>query len=129
MPFEQARTLLSFGAGQRRAKQKTAARKTLDQARAIFETLGAALWTEKTRAELARIGGRAPSQGALTPTERRISELVAEGRSNKDVAATLFLSPKTVEAHLGNVFRKLDVRSRSQLTRQLVSEQAARSDR
>ncbi|OLB74040.1 MAG: hypothetical protein AUI14_24625 [Actinobacteria bacterium 13_2_20CM_2_71_6] len=66
-------------------------------------------------AELARIGGRAPVPGGLTPTERHVAELVARGHTNTEVAAQLFLSVKTVAAHLTRVYAKLGVRSRSEL--------------
>jgi DNA-binding CsgD family transcriptional regulator len=118
-PFERARTLLALGSTQRRAKKKSAARETLERAEASFDELGAAIWAEKTRSELARIGGRAPSRDDLTPTERRVAELVAQGRTNKEVAALLFVSDRTVEFHLSHVYRKLGVRSRAELARTL----------
>jgi DNA-binding CsgD family transcriptional regulator len=118
-PFQHARTLLALGVTQRRSKQRGAARLTLEQALAIFERLGAPLWADKARAELRRIGGRAPSHGALTEAERRIAELVAEGRTNRDVAATLFVTEHTVEAALTRAYRKLGVHSRAELTQRL----------
>jgi DNA-binding CsgD family transcriptional regulator len=117
IPFETARTLLAFGSIQRRAKRKSEARATLERARALFEELGAAIWKGKTSAELARIGGRAPSRDELTPSERRVAELVAQGKTNKEVAAALFLSARTVEFHLSRIYRKLGMRSRSELAR------------
>ena len=83
------------------------------------------LWAEKTRAELARIGGRAPSPGTLTPTERRVAALVAQGRSTKEVAAALVVSAKTVEGHLSNIYAKLGVRSRAELAHRLSGDQTA----
>ena len=78
--------------------------------------MGATLWVETTRRELERISGRrAGDPDELTDAERRIAELVAAGRSNKEVAAVLHLSVKTVEVTLTRVYRKLDVRSRSEL--------------
>ncbi len=118
-PFEHARTLLALGATQRRAKRRAAARATLEQALGIFERLGAPLWAEKTRAELARIGGRAPSRGELTESERRVAALVAEGRTNREVAAALFLGERTVASHLSHIYAKLGVRSRTELARRL----------
>ncbi len=118
-PFERARTLLALGVVLRRGKQKRAARQTLAQALALFDGLGARLWSAKTTAELARIGGRAAGTGALTPTERRVAELVAEGRTNREVADLLFLSAKTVAAHLTSAYAKLGVRSRTELAHSL----------
>jgi DNA-binding CsgD family transcriptional regulator len=120
MPFEHARTLLHLGAAQRRAKRKRQARATLSEALGAFEALAATPWSQRAGDELARISGRRPGDSALTATERRIAELVAEGRTNKEVAAALFLSPRTVEAHLRRVFQKLGVRSRTELARQAL---------
>ncbi|MDQ3379629.1 MAG: AAA family ATPase [Actinomycetota bacterium] len=123
MPFERARTLLALGAAQRRGKQRRAARKTLEEALAAFDELGASLWSERTRRELRRISGRAPSRGELTPTERRVAELVAEGRTNKEVAAALYVAPRTVEGTLSRVYTKLGVRSRTELARRMATRQ------
>jgi DNA-binding CsgD family transcriptional regulator len=121
-PFEHARTLFALGTTQRRARQRGAARATLEQALGIFEELGAPLWSDKARAELARIGGRAPSRGELTESERRIAALVAEGRTNREVADALFLTEHTVETALTRVYRKLGVRSRAELAVRLARE-------
>ncbi len=121
MPFERARTLLAFGAAQRRAKRKKAARATLGEALATFERLGAGIWATRATRELEQISGRAPSHEQLTPTEQRVVELVAEGRTNRDVAAVMFVSPRTVEFHLRNVFRKLDLHSRAELVRRFAT--------
>jgi DNA-binding CsgD family transcriptional regulator len=121
IPFERARSLLALGSAQRRAKRKRAARESLGEALATFERLGAAIWALRTSRELERISGRAPSRDELTPTERRVVELVAGGRTNQEVAAVLFVSPRTVEFHLRNVFRKLDVHSRAELVRRFAS--------
>ncbi|HEV8249347.1 MAG TPA: AAA family ATPase [Gaiellaceae bacterium] len=120
--FQQARTLLALGATQRRSKQRRAARETLEQALAVFTDLPAPLWAAKARAELARIGGRAPSRGELTEAERRIAALAAEGRTNREIAAALFLTEHTVETALTRIYRKLDVRSRTALARRLSSK-------
>jgi DNA-binding CsgD family transcriptional regulator len=114
MPFELGRTCLVKGQLERRAKQKAAARQSLEQALAIFERLPAPLWAEKARDELARIGlRRAP--GDMTETERRVAQLAASGLTNRQVAAQLFLSPKTVEANLARAYRKLGIRTRAEL--------------
>jgi DNA-binding CsgD family transcriptional regulator len=129
-PFDRARTLLALGVVLRRSKQKRAARQALEEAAAVFDDLGARLWAAKTRTELARIGGRPPATGALTPTERRVAELVAKGHSNREVAGLLFLSAKTVAAHLTSAYAKLGVRSRTELAHRLrdptVDDAAAR---
>jgi DNA-binding CsgD family transcriptional regulator len=115
LPFELGRTLLVRGAVERRAKRKREARDTLTKALEVFDGLGAALWADKARAELARIGGRAPSSVDLTPTEARVAELVAAGSTNREVADALFVSVHTVEANLKRIYRKLGIRSRTEL--------------
>jgi DNA-binding CsgD family transcriptional regulator len=120
-PFELGRTLLAQGQVQRRAKQWRAARGSLEEALQIFERLGAALWAERARAEVARIGGRPPTPSDLTPTEQRVAELVTEGLTNREVADMLFLSVSTVQANLRRIYTKLGVRSRTQLARRLAS--------
>jgi DNA-binding NarL/FixJ family response regulator len=104
---------------QRRGRLKRAARASLGSALAIFDELGTPLWADKARAELARIGGRTSAGDELTPTERRIAELVAEGKTNKEVAATLVVADRTIESALTQIYRKLHVRSRTELTRRL----------
>ena len=111
--FGLARTLLAHGTTSRRRRQKRLAHDRLEQALEIFERLGAASWAAKARSELARIGGRSLATGELSETERQIAERVGEGRSNKEVAAALSLSPKTVEWNLSKVYAKLGVRSRA----------------
>jgi DNA-binding CsgD family transcriptional regulator len=121
LPLDRARTLLALGAAERRVKRRRDARATLEQALGDFERIGAALWAERARAELSRISGRAPTPGALTPAEERVAALVAEGRTNREVAAALFLSERTIEGHLSHVFGKLGVRSRTELARALAA--------
>ena len=94
----------------RQAQQKKAAREALEQALAIFEELGARLWADKARGELKRISGRRGASDGLTETERRVAELAAQGRSNKEIAAELYMGVSTVEMHLSRVYRKLGVR-------------------
>jgi DNA-binding NarL/FixJ family response regulator len=122
-PLDRARTLLALGTVQRRAKQRAEARVTLEAALAVFEELGAVLWAERARAEIARLGGRrARDRDELTETERRIAELAADGRSNREIAGELFVSERTVEANLTRAYRKLGVRSRTELARRLSAE-------
>jgi ATP/maltotriose-dependent transcriptional regulator MalT len=119
VPFERARTLLIYGTILRRVKRRKAAREAIEEAASIFEALPAPVWADNARAELARIGGRAPAGSGLTEGERRIAEVVAAGKSNKETAAALFLSVHTVEDALTRVYRKLGVRSRTELSRRL----------
>jgi DNA-binding CsgD family transcriptional regulator len=123
LPLDRGRTLLALGAAQRRAKRRREARETLEDALAIFERIGAALWAERARAELSRISGRAATPGALTPAEERVAALVAEGKTNREVAAALFLSDRTVEGHLSHVFGKLGIRHRAEVGHALASRQ------
>ena len=121
LPLDRGRTLLALGAAQRRMKRRREARQTLEEALAVFERIGAELWAERARTELRRISGRSATPGALTPAEEKVATLVAEGKTNREVAAALFLSERTVEGHLSHVFAKLGVRSRTELTRVLAS--------
>jgi DNA-binding CsgD family transcriptional regulator len=114
-PFEAARAELALGSVLRRLQRKSAARATLERARGTFAGLGARLWAEAAERELRRIGGRAAATTTLSETERRIVELVAAGRTNGEVAASLHVSAKTVEWNLTKVFRKVGVRSRTEL--------------
>jgi DNA-binding CsgD family transcriptional regulator len=119
-PFDRARTLLALGTTQRRAKRRVDARTSLKAALVVFEELGATLWVQRARAEIARLGGRrASDRDELTETERRIAELAATGRSNREIAGEQFLSERTVEANLTRIYRKLGVRSRTELARRL----------
>jgi DNA-binding CsgD family transcriptional regulator len=120
-PFELARTLLVKGEVERRAKQKRVARSTLEQALGLFLALGAPLWAQRARDDLARVGGAMPPSSELTPTEQRIAQLVGEGKKNREVAEALFISVKTVEANLSRIFHKLGVRSRTELTRRIAT--------
>ncbi len=114
--FGRARALLALGIVRRRMRQKRAARDAIREALDGFEELGAATWVAKARRELGRIGGRTREEG-LTAAERRVAALVAEGRTNREVAAALFLGERTVETHLSHVYAKLGVRSRVELAR------------
>lgn len=120
VPFERARTHLAFGERLRRERRKADARVHLRVALDTFEGVGAALWAERARGELQATGETARKRDPstiddLTPQELRIAQLVAGGATNRDVAAQLFVSPKTVEYHLRKVFMKLGVKSRVEL--------------
>jgi ATP/maltotriose-dependent transcriptional regulator MalT len=121
-PFDTARSLLVLGQVQRRRKQKRSARTSLERARDTFSTLRAPLWTRRVDDELARIGGRPPAPLELTTTERRVADLVGEGRTNREVADALFMSPSTVQAHLKRIYPKLGVRSRTELAARVDQE-------
>ena len=122
-PFERARTQLRLGARLRRERRPTDARSPLRSAYEAFELLGASGWSAQASAELGAAGERpkrdrtSPSMllRDLTEQELRIALLVAEGATNREAAATLYLSPKTVGYHLGKVYEKLGVRSRTEL--------------
>jgi DNA-binding CsgD family transcriptional regulator len=120
-PLEQGRTWLVQGTLRRRAMLKKAAREALEQALAIFENLGAPLWAERARAELARISGRRAQGDELTETETRVAAMAADGLTNKQIATALFMGVSTVEAHLSHAYRKLGIRSRAGLGAKLVT--------
>jgi DNA-binding CsgD family transcriptional regulator len=116
--FGRARAFLALGIARRRKRQKRAAREAIRAALAGFESLGAATWAERARAELGRIGGRTREEG-LSAAERRVAALVAVGHTNHEVAAALFLAERTVASHLTSIYRKLGVRSRTELARKV----------
>lgn len=127
-PFEQARTLLTAGEVARRARRKQRAAAYLREARQRFSDLGAPHWRDRAERELARVGirGPRPSPGArpdggpaLTGAEQQVAERVLAGRTNAEIAAELFMGKRTVEAHLSQVYRKYQVRSRTELARKL----------
>jgi DNA-binding CsgD family transcriptional regulator len=115
MPFEFGRTLFVKGLIERRMRRRARAKESFARALEIFERLPARLWAERTRQELGRTGIRRSSGNELTAGERRVAELAARGLTNREVAVTLFISPKTVEANLSRVYRKLGITSRAQL--------------
>jgi DNA-binding CsgD family transcriptional regulator len=117
MPFERARTQLLLGQLHRRQRQKERSRAILRQALQAFEAMGTPLWADRVRAELARAEAAPTRDLTLTPSERRVAELAASGMTNRDVAAALFISPKTVEANLARIYRKLGIKSRAELGR------------
>ncbi|GGK07150.1 transcriptional regulator [Pilimelia anulata] len=121
LPIEQGRTLLALGAVERRRRRRAAARAAIRRAGELFDAVGARPWARRAAAALRRLdpaGGRA-SEVALTDTEQRIADLVGRGAGNVEIAGTLSVSVKTVEATLTRVYRKLGVRSRVQLATRL----------
>jgi DNA-binding CsgD family transcriptional regulator len=127
-PLDRARTLLACGRFYRRRQRKGAARETLEQAVEIFESAGAEAWAHLASTELARIGGRrATPAGELSATESAIAERVAAGQTNREVGEALHLSARTVEWNLSRVYRKLGVRSRTELARVLEGATHARA--
>jgi DNA-binding CsgD family transcriptional regulator len=116
-PFSIARNRLVLGVVERRRKRKQSSREALLAARDGFQRLGAVLWADRAADELGRTRGASAGIVGLTSTERRIAELAAEGRTNREIADRLFLTPKTVEWNLTRVYHKLGVRSRTQLAR------------
>ena len=131
-PFELARTELYFGERLRRARRRTQARRWLRRALDTFDGLAAEPWSERARRELRATGERARRRtpeavDELTPQELQVIALVTRGATNKEVAATLFVSPKTIETHLSRVYRKLGVRSRTELTSRFDTARADRT--
>jgi DNA-binding NarL/FixJ family response regulator len=122
--LEVARTRLLYGMRLRRAGRRVDARAQLEAARREFVAMDLTFWAERAAQELAGTGERVQSRDAtrepLTSQETRVALLVAEGLKNREVAAALFLSPKTVEHHLGAVLRKRGLRSRTELARALA---------
>jgi DNA-binding NarL/FixJ family response regulator len=117
MPFERARTQLVLGQLHRRQRHKDAASTALREALESFETLNTPLWAVRVRAELARTNVAPTGGDQLTPSEQRVAELAASGMTYREVAAALFISPKTVEVNLTRIYRKLGIRSRAELGR------------
>ncbi|MDO3704669.1 LuxR C-terminal-related transcriptional regulator [Micromonospora sp. C28SCA-DRY-2] len=115
LPLDRARCLLVAGVAYRRLRRRRDAREALTAAAAEFDALGAAALAARARAEADRTGGRPPAPRQLTGTELEVARLAAAGRTNRVIADTLFISPKTVEANLARVYRKLGVASRAEL--------------
>ena len=125
MPLEEARTRLLLGKVLRRNGQRKRAREELEAALDVFVSLRTPIPAEEARAELATLGGWPSSAATMTLVEQRIANLVAAGQTNREVAATLFLSVRTVESHLGRIYRKLGVRSRTELATKLPRASSA----
>jgi DNA-binding CsgD family transcriptional regulator len=123
LPFEYAWMLLVRGQLLRRAKQRRASADAFAEAGAIFDRLQAPVWLQRARTELDRVGLRQRAPDELTATEQRVAELAASGMTNREVAKAAFMSPKTVEANLARVYRKLGIHSRAELGARIGHEQ------
>jgi DNA-binding CsgD family transcriptional regulator len=123
-PLEQGRALLVLGLVARRAKRRRAAREALESAVGVFDSVPAPLWAQRARAELERIGGRRGSAGELTPSEQRVADLAVAGKTNREIAAELFITVHTVEKALTRAYAKFGVRSRTELARRLADTEA-----
>lgn len=127
-PFERARTELLYGEWLRRDRTRIQARTHLRAAAELFRALGTPCWAQRAEAELRAAGETTrkhepPALGQLTPQELKIAELVAQGQTNRDIAAQLFLSPRTIDYHLRKVFSKLGIASRAELIRRDIIQQ------
>ncbi len=132
-PFEGARTELCFGERLRRARRRREAREHLRSAAATFERLAAEPWAARAATELRATGETVrrrdrTADEELTPQELQIALHAAEGESNREIGAALFLSPRTVEFHLTRVYRKLNIHSRAELIRRFSAGQARPAD-
>lgn len=127
-PFERARTELCYGERLRRERQRAEARPHLREAHLTFERLRAEPWAARAAAELKATGmivdhpSGPPALAELTPHELRVAAIVASGATNKEIASRLFVTQKTVEYHLRSIYRKLGIRSRTELTRLYIAE-------
>ena len=118
MPFERARTQLLLGQLQRRQRMKSVSAASLQDALAAFDQLGTPLWADRARNELGRVSGGEP-QKILSASERRVAELATSGMTNRNIAAAMYISPKTVESNLARIYGKLGIHSRAELGRHI----------
>jgi DNA-binding CsgD family transcriptional regulator len=131
LPFARARTELCYGERLRRARRRLDAREQLARASATFHALGAGIWAQRAERELAAAGynRQSPAQPSpwseLTAAETRVAQVIVEGATYDEAASALFVSPRTIETHLRQIYRKVGVRSRSELTRRLAVSGAA----
>jgi DNA-binding NarL/FixJ family response regulator len=116
MPFERARTQLLLGQLQRRQRMKNVSAESFQDALAVFDQLGTPLWADRARTELGRVSLGA-GRKILSVSERRVAELATSGMTNRNIAATMFISPKTVESNLARIYAKLGIHSRAELGR------------
>jgi DNA-binding NarL/FixJ family response regulator len=119
-PLDHGRALYVAGQALRRLGERRLAAEKLEGAKAIFDDLGARLWLARVETELRRARPRPRRDRELTNTERRVAVLVADGKTNREVAAQLFTTVATVEAHLTRIYRKAGVRSRTELARRMA---------
>lgn len=126
--FERGRALLVKGMVERRLRQRTQARVSLEHALDVFEQMGASRWATRARAELDGLGHRRAAPDELTHAEQKVAELTARGLTRREVAAALFVSPKTVDATLVRVYRKLGIRSRAELGARLATDGRSREE-
>jgi len=132
IPFETARTHLCYGERLRRARRPNDAAVELRNAQKVFAELGAVRWARRAERDQASLGqpsepSRPPALAALTPKEYQVAALISQGATNRGAAQSLFLSTRTVEAHLASVYRKLGINSRSQLVREFSTSNARAS--
>lgn len=125
MRVELGRTLITLGQVRRRRGERRAARAALERARTVFHGLGAPLWAQRADEELHRIPIRRGAPEGLTPTEERVADLAGAGRTNREVAQALFMSPKTVEANLTRIYSKLGIHSRAELGAYMLERRRA----
>jgi DNA-binding CsgD family transcriptional regulator len=114
-PYHRARTLMALATARRRRRRRGDARRALEEAVVLFERSGAIVWADRARTDIAALGLRRSPAGELTPMEDRVARAAAAGMTNRDAAASLFVSERTIEFHLRNTYRKLGVRSRNEL--------------
>ncbi len=117
--------MLVLGRLERQLGRRRNAGQRLDRAAALFDALMATAWAAQARQEIDRLGRRRGAGLELTPAEAQVVQLIAEGRTNRDVAERLVLSPKTIEAHLARAYAKLGIRSRAELGRRLAGRPPA----
>jgi DNA-binding CsgD family transcriptional regulator len=120
-PLDHGRALLVAGDALRRLGERRRATAKLDSAKAVFSELGAGLWLERAEKELRRANPRPRKDRVMTSSERRVAALVASGLTNREVAGQLFTTVSTVEAHLTRIYRKVGVRSRTELARRVAA--------
>ena len=125
--LEHAKALVALGSALRRAGQRSESREPLRRGFELASRCGASPLADWARTELYSAGGRPRREAlsgpeSLTPSERRVAELAAEGRSNRDIAQTLYVTPKTVEVHLTSIYRKLGISTRAALSGSLAGD-------